>query len=72
MRHQLPIEKLGPAGPLMGEAVQACVHCGFCLPTCPTYGPLGQEMDTPRGRIALMKETLEGTLPLESAFASHR
>ena len=68
MRHQLPIEKLGPAGPLMGEAVQACVHCGFCLPTCPTYGPLGQEMDTPRGRIVLMKETLEGTLPLESAL----
>ncbi len=68
MRHQLPVKKLGPAGHLMADAVQACVHCGFCLPTCPTYGPLGQEMDTPRGRITLMKETLEGTLPLEQSL----
>ncbi|MFP6901045.1 MAG: 4Fe-4S dicluster domain-containing protein, partial [Opitutales bacterium] len=68
MRHQIPIDSLGAAGSLMGDAVQACVHCGFCLPTCPTYDPLGQEMDTPRGRIVLMKETLEGTLPLKDAM----
>ena len=42
------------------HAVQACVHCGFCLAACPTYGELGQEMDTPRGRIVLMKGVLEG------------
>lgn len=51
----------------MAEAVHACVHCGFCLAACPTYQQLGQEMDTPRGRIVLMKQVLEGTLPWESA-----
>jgi glycolate oxidase iron-sulfur subunit len=47
----------------MADAVQSCVHCGFCLAACPTYGELGQEMDSPRGRIVLMKQALEGTLP---------
>src|SRR4051795_9372415 len=37
-----------------------CVHCGFCLPTCPTYALWGEEMDSPRGRIYLMKQGLEG------------
>ena len=46
----------------MIRAVDACVHCGFCLPTCPTYVVLGEEMNSPRGRIILMKETLEGRL----------
>lgn len=52
----------------MAHAVQACVHCGFCLPACPTFQVMGQEMDTPRGRIVLMKKVLEGTLPLEQAL----
>jgi len=52
----------------MGAAVGACVHCGFCLPTCPTYVTLGEEMDSPRGRIFLMKEVLEGTMELEVAL----
>src|SRR3954453_9650831 len=49
-----------PDAALIGD----CVHCGFCLPTCPTYVLWGEEMDSPRGRIYLMKEALEGE-PLE-------
>ena len=51
----------------MAKAVSACVHCGFCLAACPTYRELGQEMVTPRGRIVLMKEVLEGTMSFEAA-----
>ena len=50
-----------------GERAQAivrkCVHCGFCLATCPTYQLLGDERDSPRGRIYLMKQVLEGYAP---------
>lgn len=67
MLHAIPTEKLGPLGEPMAHAVQACVHCGFCLAACPTYGELGQEMDTPRGRIVLMKQVLEGALPWQAA-----
>jgi glycolate oxidase iron-sulfur subunit len=42
------------------ELIDDCVHCGFCLPSCPTYVLFGEEMDSPRGRIYLMKEGLEG------------
>ena len=51
----------------MAHAVQACVHCGFCLSVCPTYAELGQEMDSPRGRIVLMKQVLEGSLSWDAA-----
>ncbi|MGE3311655.1 MAG: (Fe-S)-binding protein [Limisphaerales bacterium] len=51
----------------MSHAIETCVHCGFCLAACPTYQELGQEMDSPRGRIILMKEVLEGRLAWDSA-----
>src|ERR1044071_3495952 len=67
MLHAIKTEKLGPFAGAITGAVQACVHCGFCLAACPTYAELGQEMDTPRGRIILMKQVLEGNLPWENA-----
>jgi glycolate oxidase iron-sulfur subunit len=51
--------------------IDDCVHCGFCLPTCPTWELWHEEMDTPRGRIWLMKGTLEGTVELNPTVAEH-
>src|SRR5579864_8056085 len=53
------------------ELVADCVHCGFCLPTCPTYALWNEEMDSPRGRIYLMKMVLEGEAPLDPTFVNH-
>ncbi len=53
------------------ELIEKCVHCGFCLPVCPTYALWGQEMDSPRGRIYLMKMALEGKAEINDKWVSH-
>jgi glycolate oxidase iron-sulfur subunit len=53
------------------DLVSDCVHCGFCLPACPTYKSWGDEMDSPRGRIDLMKGLSEGVLVLDSTVTAH-
>ena len=50
-------------GEVAERILRNCVHCGFCLATCPTYQVLGNELDSPRGRIYLMKQVLEGATP---------
>jgi glycolate oxidase iron-sulfur subunit len=68
MQHEIPVQKFGPHGQTMADVIESCVHCGFCLSTCPTYVTLGEEMDSPRGRIFLMKEVLEEKLDLRDAL----
>ncbi|MDE2818809.1 MAG: glycolate oxidase subunit GlcF [Chloroflexota bacterium] len=65
MRHQIKSDD--PRAPEMAEAIEKCVHCGFCLAACPTYKLLGQEMDSPRGRIYLMKGVLEDNIEADEA-----
>jgi glycolate oxidase iron-sulfur subunit len=52
------------------SVINDCVHCGFCLPACPTYQLWGEEMDSPRGRIHLVSQLLDGA-PLTAAAAAH-
>ena len=64
MQTQLAPEFQGTPDGAEAEAIlRKCVHCGFCLATCPTYQLLGDELDSPRGRIYLMKQVLEGAEP---------
>ena len=49
-----------PQGQQADSILRKCVHCGFCTATCPTYQLLGDELDSPRGRIYLIKQMLEG------------
>jgi glycolate oxidase iron-sulfur subunit len=70
---------MGGFPPLAPDAVAArakrpeddCVHCGFCLPHCPTYVSWGEEMDSPRGRIDLFRAVREGRLPLDGSVVAH-
>src|SRR3989337_1907513 len=60
--------------PKLAEAnliLRACVHCGFCTATCPTYVLLGDELDSPRGRIYLIKDMLENNKPATAEVAKH-
>ncbi len=53
------------------QLIDACVHCGFCLSTCPSYRVLGTEMDSPRGRIYMMDAVNKGEIPLSPTVAAH-
>ncbi len=53
------------------EILRACVHCGFCTATCPTYQILGDELDSPRGRIYLIKDMLETDRPADKKTVEH-
>lgn len=64
--------KLAAALEAQSDRLLPCVHCGFCLPACPTYNRLGDENDSPRGRLHLMNAVVEGRLdPASDAFQTH-
>src|SRR4051794_1796750 len=72
MKTEFSIAQL--ANPDIAEAdkiLRACVHCGFCTATCPTYVLLGDELDSPRGRIYLIKEMLEKNRPPTREVVKH-
>ncbi|WP_373017901.1 glycolate oxidase subunit GlcF [Thiomicrorhabdus sp.] len=61
MQTHIPVDLLKTTtGKTADQILRSCVHCGFCLSACPTYGILGDELDSPRGRIYLIKNALEG------------
>ncbi|MGQ9870209.1 (Fe-S)-binding protein [Leptodesmis sp.] len=60
-----------PDHPPDPKLIDTCVHCGFCLSTCPSYRVIGKETDSPRGRIYLMDGVNEGTIPLSPATVEH-
>jgi glycolate oxidase iron-sulfur subunit len=66
-----PAKPLLPAPHSGRSLIDDCVHCGFCLPACPTYVSWGEEMDSPRGRIVLMKALAEGTLEYSDTVVGH-
>jgi glycolate oxidase iron-sulfur subunit len=76
MAHLTQIEEVKPSSfdghhaPEKGLLAD-CVHCGFCLPACPTYVLWGEEMDSPRGRIYMMQKASEGNAPLDQTFRRH-
>ncbi|MBA2396279.1 MAG: 4Fe-4S dicluster domain-containing protein [Ktedonobacteraceae bacterium] len=76
-RNTATIQILAPdTGPLRRhthtyDLMRQCIHCGFCLPTCPTYAVLGVEMDSPRGRIYQMQAVADGRLEVSDDFVEH-
>jgi glycolate oxidase iron-sulfur subunit len=72
MQTRFSPEQLAEPGVATSEReIRKCVHCGFCLATCPTYQILGDERDSPRGRIYLMKEMLENGRPATADVVTH-
>jgi glycolate oxidase iron-sulfur subunit len=76
MAHTHTEERTTPAGPLTlhglsVEGVNQCVHCGLCLAYCPTFSELGTEMDSPRGRIFMIKSLAEGRMQLTDPAVEH-
>lgn len=66
-----PEQLKDPAIQRSNEILRACVHCGFCTATCPTYQVLGDELDSPRGRIYLIKDMLEKGRPADAKTVKH-
>ena len=60
-----------PVHPPEPKLIDSCVHCGFCLSTCPSYRVIGKETDSPRGRIYLMDALNQGEIPLSAATVQH-
>jgi glycolate dehydrogenase iron-sulfur subunit len=66
-----PVTAFDDHHPPPTDLIDDCVHCGFCLPTCPTYALWGKEMDSPRGRIYLMKMASDGQIGMTDTFVTH-
>jgi glycolate oxidase iron-sulfur subunit len=66
-----PDQLQSPRNQVANKELRACVHCGFCTATCPTYVELGDELDSPRGRIYLIKDMLENDRPATAETVKH-
>jgi glycolate oxidase iron-sulfur subunit len=66
-----PVQLADSANASSEKILRTCVHCGFCTATCPTYLELGDELDSPRGRIYLIKDMLEGGKPASPEVVKH-
>ena len=76
IRRDQAMPMLSGKGPLQRDTptydlMRQCIHCGFCLPTCPTYSVLGTEMDSPRGRIYQIQAVTEGRMTISDDFVEH-